>query len=336
MTPDLMSGQGEFEYIRSRLAPLSVGLPGAANLTDDGAVLSPPEGCEWAITADTLVEGRHFPLREDPALAARKALRVNLSDLAAMGADPHAYLACVVWPETGREARMTGFADGLALDQAEFGVHLAGGDTTSADGPWMISITAFGAVPTGQAVRRAGAKPGDVAILTGTIGDAGLGLLVRQGEYAPNQDDAAYLDQRFTLPEPRCALSSLVRSFAHSAIDISDGLLSDARHIAHAAGVSLTLDLDKMPRSEAAEAWLSRQADRDEALMTLASMGDDYELLVTIPQDRAQAFIEAVQVLGVQASRLGEVCVSPSSTGQLVVTAENRVLSPSSFGFTHF
>ena len=331
-----MSGQGEFEYIRSRLAPLSAGLPGAANLTDDGAVLSPPEGCDWAITADTLIEGRHFPLNEDPALAARKALRVNLSDLAAMGADPYAYLACVVWPQTGREARMAGFADGLALDQAEFGVHLAGGDTTSADGPWMISITAFGSVPKGQAVRRSGAKPGDVVVVTGTIGDAGLGLRVRQGDFAPKQNDAAYLDQRFTLPEPRCALSSLVRALASSAIDISDGLLSDARHIAEASGVRLTLDLDKMPRSEAAETWLSGQADTDEALMILASAGDDYELLLTLPQDKAHAFIEAVQMLGVQASRLGEVSASASTAGELIVRAGDRVLSPSSFGFTHF
>ena len=331
-----MSGQGEFEYIRSRLAPLSAGLPGAANLTDDGAVLSPPDGCEWAITADTLIEGRHFPIDEDPALAARKALRVNLSDLAAMGADPYAYLACVVWPETGREARMTGFADGLALDQNAYGVHLAGGDTTASDGPWMISITAFGTLPKGQSVRRSAAQPGDVVLVTGTIGDAGLGLKTHQGKYAPNAQDKAYLKRRFALPDPRCDLAPLVRSQAHAAIDISDGLLSDARHIAQASGVTLTLDLDDMPRSRAAERWLADQADRVAALLELASSGDDYELLLTLPEEQVSTFITSAQATGVPVSRLGKVESSGASKGALVVQAGDRTLSPSSFGFTHF
>ena len=331
-----MSGQGEFEYIRSRLAPLSAGLPGAANLTDDGAVLSPPEGCEWAITADTLIEGRHFPEGEDPALAARKALRVNLSDLAAMGADPHAYLACVVWPTAERERRMAGFADGLALDQAEFGVHLAGGDTTASNGPWTISITAFGSVPKGQAVRRSGAKPGDVVLVTGTIGDAGLGLMARQGRITPNQDQAAHLARRFTLPEPRCALSSQIRTYANAAIDISDGLLSDARHVARASGVCLVLDLDDMPLSEAAQHWVSHQSDAEQALLTLASAGDDYELLLTLPEDQAQAFVEAAQQIDIPVVCIGRVDNAASDEGRLIVRRQGQVLSPSSFGFTHF
>lgn len=331
-----MSGQGEFEYIRSRLAPLSTGLPGAANLTDDGAVLSPPEGCEWAITADTLIEGRHFPEGEAPALAARKALRVNLSDLAAMGADPCAYIACVVWPDAERERRMAGFADGLALDQAEFGVHLAGGDTTASDGPWTISITAFGTVPKGQAVRRAGSKPGDVVLVTGTIGDAGLGLMARQGQLSPSRDHAAHLARRFTLPEPRIALSPLLRSYAHAAIDISDGLLSDARHVARASGVSLSLDLDDMPLSEAARHWVSHKSDRNEAMLTLASAGDDYELLLTLPEDQAQAFVDAVQKIDIPVSCIGRVEYAASGEGGLIVRRQGQVLSPSSFGFTHF
>ncbi|WP_440959867.1 thiamine-phosphate kinase [Oceanicaulis sp. LC35] len=336
MTPDPMSGQGEFEYIRSRLAPLSAGLPGAANLTDDGAVLSPPDGYEWAITADTLVEGRHFPIDEDPALAVRKALRVNLSDLAAMGADPYAYLACVVWPEEGRERRMAGFAEGLAVDQAEYGVHLAGGDTTSSGGPWMISITAFGLVPKGKAVRRGGARPGDVVLVTGTIGDAGLGLLARQGAYAPNADEADYLAQRFTLPEPRCALVCLLQDSACAAIDVSDGLLSDARHIARASNVTLVLDLDKMPLSDAADSWLGRQADVEAGRLKLASSGDDYELVVCVPEDKAQYFIDAAQLLGVPVSRIGRVGETSVGEGELIVRSGTRTLSPSYFGFTHF
>ncbi|WP_375549117.1 thiamine-phosphate kinase [Oceanicaulis alexandrii] len=331
-----MSGSGEFDYIRTRLAPLSLGLPGAAALTDDGAVLTPPEGCDWAVTADTLIEGRHFPHNEDPALAARKALRANLSDLAAMGADPHAYMACVVWPDTNREARMSGFADGLALDQDIFGVHLAGGDTTSAPGPWMISITAFGSVPKGQAVRRSGAKPGDQLLVTGTIGDAGLGLKARQGIYAPPKADVEWLAQRFTLPEPRCALSGLVRQYAHAAIDVSDGLLADARHIAEASRCMLELNLDSIPLSDPARHWLTQQPDRSQALLELASGGDDYELVLTMSADIVTDFITAASRLGVAVTRLGEVTFGGDSDGGLIVKVDGEPITPSSFGFTHF
>ncbi|WP_022702212.1 thiamine-phosphate kinase [Oceanicaulis alexandrii] len=331
-----MSGSGEFDYIRTRLAPLSLGLPGAAALTDDGAILTPPEGCEWAVTADTLIEGRHFPHDEDPALAARKALRANLSDLASMGADPHAYMACVVWPEAGREARMSGFADGLALDQDSFGVHLAGGDTTSAPGPWMISITAFGAVPIGQAVRRSGAQPGDQVLVTGTIGDAGLGLKARQGGYAPPDADATFLAQRFTLPEPRCALSGLVRQYAHAAIDVSDGLLADARHIADASCCTVELNLDAIPLSDSARHWLAQQPDRSQALLELASSGDDYELVLTVSVDAAPDFIAAASRLGVAVTCMGEVTSRRDSDGDLIVRADGAPIAPSSFGFTHF
>ncbi|WP_430432119.1 thiamine-phosphate kinase [Oceanicaulis sp.] len=331
-----MSGSGEFDYIRTRLAPLSLGLPGAAALTDDGAVLTPPEGCDWAVTADTLIEGRHFPHNEDPALAARKALRANLSDLAAMGADPHAYMACVVWPDTGREARMSGFADGLALDQDIFGVHLAGGDTTSAPGPWMISITAFGSVPKGQAVRRSGAQPGDQLLVTGAIGDAGLGLKARQGIYAPPKADVEWLAQRFTLPEPRCALSGLVRQYAHAAIDVSDGLLADARHIAEASRCMLELNLDAIPLSDPARHWLTQQPDRSQALLELASSGDDYELVLTMSADTVTDFITAASRLGVAVTRLGEVTFGGDSDGGLIVQVDGEPITPSSFGFTHF
>jgi thiamine-monophosphate kinase len=331
-----MSGSGEFDYIRTRLAPLSLGLPGAAALTDDGAILTPPEGCEWAVTADTLIEGRHFPHDEDPALAARKALRANLSDLAAMGADPHAYMACVVWPEAGREARMSGFADGLALDQDNFGVHLAGGDTTSAPGPWMISITAFGAVPKGQAVRRSSAQPGDQVLVTGTIGDAGLGLKARQGGYAPSEADAKFLAQRFTLPEPRCALSGLVRQYAHAAIDVSDGLLADARHIAEASQCTVELNLDAIPLSDPARHWLAQQPDQLQALLELASSGDDYELVLTVSADAAPDFIAAARRLGVEVTCMGEVTSRRDSDGDLIVRADGAPITPSSFGFTHF
>lgn len=329
-----MSGEGEFEYIRRRLAPLSEGARGAAGLTDDGAVISPPPGCELAVTADTLIEGRHFPVGETPALAARKALRVNLSDLAAMGADPLAYMSCVVWPDEGRDARADGFADGLATEQAEFGLPLIGGDTTSCDGPWMISITAFGAVPRGRAVRRSGARPGDLIVVTGTIGDAWLGLEAHAGrldELSARRRSA--LLKRLRLPTPRIALSAAVRDHAHAAIDVSDGLLADLRHVAEASGVRLELALDQTPLSRHALAWRESQPDPLAAQLALASGGDDYELALCVSPGRLPALQAVCQAKDVPLTVVGAVA---AGAGEVCVRWRGETVTPDRWGFTHF
>jgi len=328
-----MSGEGEFDYIRRRLAPLSMSAPGAAGLTDDGAVITAPPGHELAITADTLIEGRHFPVGEDPALAARKALRVNLSDLAAMGADPLAYLSCVVWPEDGREARAEAFADGLALDQSEFNIPLIGGDTTRAPGPWVIAITALGAVPTGRTVRRSGAQIGDVIVVTGTIGDAGLGLKWRQGDLKAPGEDAAFFNQRLTLPQPRHGVADLVREYAHAAIDVSDGLLADLRHVCAASGLGAELALDQIPLSEPAKRWCLTRSERGEALLELAAAGDDYELLLTLPPHQLTAFQQAAQARGVPVTQIG---VMAAAEAGIDIRYENQLVRPARWGFTHF
>ncbi|MBV5258474.1 thiamine-phosphate kinase [Synechococcus moorigangaii CMS01] len=327
-----MSANGEFGYIKSRLAPLAAGFKGALGLADDAALLSVRAGRELVITADALVEGRHFPGGTDPALAARKALRVNLSDLAAMAARPVAYMTSIVWPAGTGDALRNGFADGLARDQEEFGVTLIGGDTTSADGPWVISVTAFGEVPAGQAVTRSGARPGDCLVVTGTIGDAALGLKVETGDYQPDATDRAYLLERFQLPVPRLALADSLHAHAHAAIDISDGLVADSRHLATASGLSLDIDLDALPLSPAARRWLDEQDDTQAARLALASFGDDYELACAIPEARVDTFLADIRKTGVDATVVGRFSAGSSFS----VIMDGSIVEPGTGGFTHF
>lgn len=327
-----MSGGGEFDYIARRLAPLSAGFPGAVDLTDDGAVIAPAPGHELAVTSDTLISGVHFPSDEDPYLVAAKALRVNLSDLAAMGARARAYMLNVAWPKGADDGLRERFADGLAAEQAEFGVHLIGGDTTSSPGPWMITITAFGELPVGSAVRRSGAQAGDLAVVSGTIGDARLGLHARLG--AGKRLDAAqedYLAQRFTRPEPRLALAAAMREHARAAIDVSDGLLADFEHIAKASGLSLTLALEDIPLSPAASAWLALQPDARQARLDLAAGGDDYELALAVPPDQLDALRAAAGSLALTV--VGEFS---EGSANLHVIWQGAPVDVAKKGFTHF
>ena len=283
-----MSGGDEFTVIRDVLAPLARH-PGARGLADDGAVLTVRSGMDLAVTKDMMVEGVHF-LADDPAdLVARKLLRTNLSDLAAMGAQPCAYLLGLA--SDGRRGRewLEGFALGLARDQEEYGVSLLGGDTVAAQrGLLTLSITAFGEVPAGMSFARERAREGDVIAVTGTIGDAALGLLVRTGAlHGLGKAVETRLVSRYRLPEPRVSSGVALRGVVHGAIDISDGLLADASHLAAASGIAMELAVETIPFSEAARQAIRRDpALRDRALCG----GDDYELLVTLaPSDLAGA-----------------------------------------------
>lgn len=327
-----MSGEGEFGYIARRLAPLAKDAPGALGLLDDAAILSLPDGFELVITADTLVEGRHFLAGTDPALVARKALRANLSDLSAKGAKAFGYLACVTWPVNAPESLKEGFADGLGIDQAEFALSLLGGDTTASEGPWTISITALGHVERGRAVRRSGAKAGHVLVVTGTIGDAGLGLQCARGELGPPAAERGYLLDRLHLPMPRLALRDTLVAHASACADISDGLIADAGHIAAASGLALEIDLDQLPLSPAATRWLAGQDDEAAGRAFLASAGDDYELAIAMPEAAFDAFASACAAKGVRATRLGRFADGAGVT----VTHHGKRVEIRSAGFTHF
>ena len=218
----------EFDLIARYFAPLAAGEAGAFGLTDDAAVLTPSPGWATVTTADAMVAGVHFLPEDPPDLIARKLLRVNLSDLAAMGARPRAYLLTTAFPAAIDDAWLAAFTEGLAADQAEFGIHLLGGDTVSTPGPLTLSLMALGEARDGAVLRRSGAKPGDTVYVTGTIGDAALGLDSLRGHLSglgPRQ--AEYLAGRYRLPQPRMACGPRLLGLAHAALDVSDGLVGD-------------------------------------------------------------------------------------------------------------
>lgn len=268
---------GEFELIERLIKPLAAGYPGALGLTDDAALVRVPEGSELVIAKDAMVAGVHFLPDDPPALIAGKLLRVNLSDLAAMGAEGLGYLVALMRPAEIDDAWLTAFWRGLLADQEQFGVHLLGGDTVSTAGPLALSLTILGTLPAGTALRRDAARAGDDIWVSGTLGDAALGLRVLRG-LAVAEDEALALVDRYRTPRPRLDLGKALRGLAHAAMDISDGLLADLGHVLDASAVGARLHADQLPLSEAARGV---PGGLDAAL----TGGDDYELLFTVPPE---------------------------------------------------
>ena len=297
---------GEFETIRKLFAPLAH--PDHAwGLTDDVAVMPTRPGYDLALTKDAIVEGVHF-LAEDPLdTVAQKLLRVNLSDLAAKGCEPFGYLLACHWsPRCGWPEREA-FAAGLAVDQAAFGIHLLGGDTVRTPGPASFSATMLGWAPKGGSVTRGGAKPGHGIYVTGTIGDGWLGLQAARGRLSLDQERIEALADRYRRPTPRLAFGQAVQGLATAIMDVSDGLIGDLAHIANASGVAASVQLESLPRSAAAMAWFDTRSDPEAALETLATGGDDYELLLTAqPSDEAALKREADRQL-LRLTRVGTI-----------------------------
>jgi thiamine-monophosphate kinase len=284
----------EFERIARLFRPLTEGAPEAFGLLDDAAAIPSRPGFDLIVTKDAIVEGVHFLAGDPPGTVAKKLLRANLSDLAAKGAEPYAYFLAVAWPPHWDEAARAAFAAGLGEDQRRYGIRLFGGDTTSTPGPLTASVTALGWVPAGGMIRRGGAAAGDRLLVSGTIGDAALGLEAARGGIAGATDEAnRYLADHYRLPEPRLGVREALRAAATAAADVSDGLIADAGHIATASGVALEIDLDRLPLSEAAAAWLGTRPDRTAALVRLATGGDDYEIVCTARTDAAATLVGA-------------------------------------------
>jgi thiamine-monophosphate kinase len=296
----------EDSLIARYFAPLATD-PGAFGLGDDAAVLA-PSGDDTVVTTDAIVEGVHF-LSTDPAdTVARKALRVNLSDLAAKGAVPAGFVLTLALRAVD-DAWLAPFARALGDDARHFGCPLLGGDTVSTPGPLTISITAFGRVPAGKMVRRSGARPGDRVVVTGTIGDAALGLDILKGGAvaAALADDAAAREMlvgRYRVPQPRNALAKAVLDHAGGAMDVSDGLAGDLAKLCAASGVSAVIDAPAIPLSQAATELLARGIVAVEAIV---SGGDDYEILCAVPEASFEAFAEAAGVAGVAVSSIGTI-----------------------------
>lgn len=312
-----MSGTDEFEAIARLFRPLTRGAPEALGLLDDAAVIAPRPGHDLVVTKDAIVEGVHFPIGEAPDLVARKLLRVNLSDLAAKGAEPYGYFLAVSWPASWDEAARAAFVRGLDEDGMGFGLVLLGGDTTSTPGPMTASATLLGWVPTGRMAPRAGARPGDRVLVSGPIGDGLLGLAAVRGEI-----DDPTLAERYRLPQPRLDLREALRAHVHAAADVSDGLVADAGRIAEASGVGMVLRLEALPLSDGARAWLERQPDRGAALLRLASGGDDYQVVCAAPPEAAPHLDMTV---------VGEVTAGAG----VQVSFEGRPLDPGAGGWRH-
>jgi thiamine-monophosphate kinase len=312
----------EFALITQVFAPLA-SHASALGLSDDACLLQPPAGCDVVVTTDALVEGVHFLSGDPPASIAKKSLRVNLSDLAAKGAEPLGYLLALSLPDRLTLDWIQQFADGLSADQQLFGVPLLGGDTTRTPGPLTIAITALGQVSHGGMIRRAGAVPGDGVYVSGTIGDAGAGLaLLTQAQ------DTGPLVDRYRMPSPRLALGRALRGVASASIDVSDGLLADLGHIADVSQVRIVVEAGRVPCSAALKVlW----GDSNDAVVRAATAGDDYEIAFTAGSETQAA--EASVRSGIPVTRIG--CVEKGA-GIALVQADGREIPVPRPGFTHF
>ena len=322
---------GEFDLIERFFRPLSRAAPGAFALGNDGALLTPPAGASLVVTKDLMVAGVHYPEGEEPATVARRLLRVNLSDLAAMGAIARSYALGLALPEDIGDAWVEAFAAGLARDQEAFGVALIGGDTVATKGPAVLSLTAFGTVAGDACLTRAGAGEGDDIFVSGTVGDATLGLRAVRGELAAlAPEDHAALAVRFRLPEPRLALGAALVGVATCAIDVSDGLVADLGHLCEESGVAARINADAVPLSAAAR----RAVDGGEAAIAdLVTGGDDYELLFCAPPAERGAIEALGRRLELAVSRIGTI---EHGQGVTVVDADGRPLALGRTGYQHF
>ncbi|MDE1949586.1 MAG: thiamine-phosphate kinase [Burkholderiales bacterium] len=314
---------GEFELIEkyfnrpARRAALGVG--------DDCALIEPDPGMQLAISCDMLVEGRHFLSTVAPQRLGHKALAVNLSDLAACGAEPLAFTLALALPRAD-EAFLAPFAQGLFALAERHGCELVGGDTTA--GPLNLAITVFGQLPAGQALLRSGARPGHDIWVSGRLGDARLALEVFRGRVSLPGDEFEQVRRAMECPEPRVALGLALRGLATSAIDLSDGLVGDLGQVMRRSGVGATIEVDALPRSDI----LAAQGPLLQRECLLAG-GDDYELLFTAPRSRREAVLEAAAAANTEVSRCGTI---DAGEALRVVDARGAVVAMPWQGYDHF
>ena len=319
---------GEFDLIaRYFTRPVPAGRGDIAlAVGDDCALLEPAPGEQWAVSTDTLVESVHFLPSVDPAALGHKALAVNLSDLAACGAEPRCFFLALALPRVD-EAWLAAFSSGMFTLADAHRCVLAGGDTTRSPQGVIITVTVMGRVPRGQALLRSGARPGDDIWVSGALGDAAFGLALHQGG-VPVAADARAAVERLERPQPQVGLGLALRGVATAAIDVSDGLLGDLGHILERSAVGARVEWSRVPRSDA----LRRQREADQRRFALAG-GDDYELLFTAPAGRRGEVERAAAGAGVVVTCIGEV----NTTGRLeLVDADGRAMDTAPRAFDHF
>jgi thiamine-monophosphate kinase len=322
---------GEDSLIARYFRPLATD-PGAFGLIDDAALLK-QSGDDLVVTTDAIVEGVHFLPDDPPDAIARKALRVNLSDLAAKGAVPAGFVLTLALRDA-KEEWLAPFARALGEDASAFGCPVLGGDTVSTPGPLMISITAFGRVPPGRMVPRTGAKPGDRIVVTGTIGDAALGLRVLKGQITGEgltTSSREFLIQRYRVPQPRNVLAVAIREHASAAMDVSDGLAGDLAKLCAASGISATINLAAVPLSKPAHALVAQGHSNFESIV---SGGDDYEVLSAIPENRWDSFVVAAARANVQITDIGRA--EAGATALRFLDAKGQPVVLKRLSYSHF
>lgn len=327
-------GSAEDRFIARFFRPIA-GSTAALGLLDDAALFSPAEGTDLVLTKDAVVGGVHFFPDDSPASIARKALRVNLSDLAAKGAAPVGALLALALPKGTPDAWMEAFAEALGADAATYGCPILGGDTVSTPGPVTITITALGAVPKGAFVPRTGARPGQSILVSGTIGDAALGLKLRQDAAHPafaglSDAQRGHLLDRYLHPQPRLALAPVLRAHAASAMDVSDGLAGDVAKMLKVSGCGGHIEARRVPLSAAAAAVV--KADPS-LLATALSGGDDYEIAACVPHGAVQAFTAAAALAGVPVALIGE---TRAGEGLSVADAGGHDMDLGAGSYSHF
>jgi thiamine-monophosphate kinase len=299
---------GEDDFIARHFAPIAG--QGALGLRDDAALIEPPPGRDLVVTTDAVVAGVHFFPDDAPDDIARKALRVNLSDLAAKGATPLGFVMTLALPRDHGDAWgdtwAARFAQALGEDARAFACPLLGGDTVSTPGPLSISITALGSVAKGRMVRRDGARAGDWLFVTGTIGDAALGLAIIKGEAgaALAREEKQALIDRYRRPQPRVALKNALVEYAHAAMDVSDGLVGDVTKMLQLAELGATIEASAIPLSPAAQTLVA--AERGLLARALTG-GDDYEIVCAVPDDACEKFVAAAREANVAVTRLARI-----------------------------
>lgn len=323
----------EFDLIKHYFAPLTA--KEAFNLLDDAAMLaSLPQGEQWVITQDAMTEHVHFLSDTDPYDLSRKLLRVNISDLAAMGAKPYGYLLTLILPKDTTEKWIQAFAAGLAIDQKQYSLHLLGGDTVSQHSTISLSLTAIGSVATPNILRRSNAQVGDAIYVSGTIGDAALGLQALQGKF-PFLKQAQQMDiiDRYHLPQPRVMLGQHLGSIAHAAIDISDGLIQDCEHLCKTSSVGANIMIDAIPLSTAVQTIISLSGKN--LLPTILSGGDDYELLFTAAPEKELQLEAIAKETGTPITQIGHITDEP---GVRLIDSNKDILDipMDNQGYKHF
>jgi thiamine-monophosphate kinase len=328
------TGSAEDRLIARHFAPLARH-PGALGLTDDAAILTPPEGSDVVLTTDAIIAGVHFFADDPPDAVARKALRVNLSDLAAKGAEPAGFLVTLALPDATAEEWLAGFTRGLQADAERYNCPLLGGDTFRTPGPATISVTAFGLLPRGTMVLRSGAKAGAAVLVTGTVGDAALGLRLRRDPDAAVRWDLDgpmrdHLIARYLVPEPRNAVAVAVRTHASAAMDVSDGLAGDLAKLCRVSGVAAAIEVARVPLSQAARKAVAAQPSLIEAILT---GGDDYEIACAVASEKVAAFQAECSAAGVALTEIGRIA---AGEGVRFVAPDGTALTFAHASFSHF